>query len=430
MNSSGRTFVGFGFGPIQGGLFLLEACRSGNFSRLAVAEVDADLVDAVHRGGNRYTVNVAHADRIERISVEGVELYNPTDSGQRRRLIDAVAEAAEMATALPSVSSYDVGGPTSVAAVIGEGLVRRQRSVPTVLYAAENHNHAAERLAEAVGRHCPSDARARLQTLNTVIGKMSGLIDDSDTIARLGLATLAPGLSRAILVEAFNQILVSRAVEPARRGIEVFIEKSDLLPFEEAKLYGHNAVHALIGYLAERKGLTTMADATADAWIMSVARKAFIDESGAALIRRHADLADELFTPEGYRAYADDLLERMACPFLNDRVRRVTRDHVRKLGYSDRLFGTMRLALEADLQPTNLALGSGAAVLSLIARPDELDAPLQSLPRSAAELTKRSLADLLLEIWGQDAGAHAKALIDLTWRALQTLAGPQRKPDD
>ena len=42
-----HVFVGFGFGPIQSGLFLNEAFQSGNFSRLVVAEIDQNLVDAV-----------------------------------------------------------------------------------------------------------------------------------------------------------------------------------------------------------------------------------------------------------------------------------------------------------------------------------------------------------------------------------------------
>lgn len=42
-----RTFVGIGFGPIQSGLFLLEAHRSGNFDRLVVAEIVPEIVDAV-----------------------------------------------------------------------------------------------------------------------------------------------------------------------------------------------------------------------------------------------------------------------------------------------------------------------------------------------------------------------------------------------
>ena len=52
------------------------------------------------------------------------------------------------------------------------------------------------------------------------------------------------------MVEEFNEILVSRCdISDFRPGIEIFIEKEDLLPFKEAKLYGHKAIHALMGYL-------------------------------------------------------------------------------------------------------------------------------------------------------------------------------------
>jgi len=43
----GKTFVGFGFGAIQGGLFLPEAYRSGNFSRLVVSEIDSATVEQI-----------------------------------------------------------------------------------------------------------------------------------------------------------------------------------------------------------------------------------------------------------------------------------------------------------------------------------------------------------------------------------------------
>jgi len=46
-----RTFVGFGFGPIQAGLFCLEAQQSGAFDRLVVAEVAPALVAALRRAG-------------------------------------------------------------------------------------------------------------------------------------------------------------------------------------------------------------------------------------------------------------------------------------------------------------------------------------------------------------------------------------------
>jgi mannitol-1-phosphate/altronate dehydrogenase len=306
--------------------------------------------------------------------------------------------------------------------MIAEGLAARKAPLPTIVYAAENHNHAAEILAERVASHAPADKRAGFQTLNTVIGKMSGVITDAATIARMRLETITPKTPRAILVEEFSRILISRIAQADfRRGIEVFVEKADLLPFEEAKLYGHNAIHALIAYLADLVGLETIADAGRDAWIMSTAREAFLDESGAALVKRHDALGDELFTADGYRAYADDLLDRMVRPTLNDLVSRVGRDHARKLAYDDRLYGTMRLAMEYGVTPRCLALGAAAGVLSFVKRRDETPTVPGSLPAAAADLTHARLAALLHELWGAKADARATAMIDLTWAALGEL---------
>ena len=417
-----KTFVGFGFGPIQSGLMLFEANASGNFRRFVVAEIDAELVAAVRSNGGRYTVNVASSRGIDRHTVEGVELFNPTQPDERQNIIEAVAEADEMATCLPSVEYYQAGGPTSAAGMIAEGLRRRRGHRPAILYAAENHNRAAEILTGHLANDVPPDRLAQLQALNTVIGKMSGVITDPCQIERIGLATITPTCPRAVLVEQFNRILISSVTWPDyHRGIDVFIEKDDLLPFEEAKLYGHNAVHALIAYLADLKGLDTMVQAGRDENIMRIARQAFLDESGAALIRRHQGLNDSLFTPEGYRDYADDLLQRMVNPFLNDQVRRGTRDTVRKLGYEDRLYGTMRLAIDYGLTPRDLALGAAAAVVSMIKRRDDVGRPVPHLPACPDELTKDVLDRLLRGLWGEKIDRHATALIDLTWGALDQL---------
>ena len=53
-----RTFVGFGFGPIQAGLFILEAVRSENFGRIVVGEVLPELVQAIRENGGRFAINV------------------------------------------------------------------------------------------------------------------------------------------------------------------------------------------------------------------------------------------------------------------------------------------------------------------------------------------------------------------------------------
>jgi mannitol-1-phosphate 5-dehydrogenase len=427
-----KTFVGFGFGPIQSALFLYEAFRSGRFSRFVIAEVDAGIVQAVRSAGGRYTLNLACPDRIEQDTVAGVELYHPGVAEDRQRILAAIAESDELATSLPSVSYFDDGGPASVARLLAEGLSRRTRSHPTIVYTAENHNHAAELLQEAVRRCCVPGALQNVQFLNTVIGKMSGVISDPATCARLNLAPMTPGWPKAVLVEEFNRILITQIALPGFvRGIDVFVEKPELLPFEEAKLYGHNAIHALIGYLAARRGLTAMSDAAAHPDIMAVARAAFLEESGAALIRRHGSLGDPLFTPAGYAAYADDLLSRMVRPTLNDLIVRVTRDPVRKLGYDDRLFGTMRLALAGGLRPVNLARGAAAAVLALLGQWDSLGPAFAGRTRPALPLSRSSLDQLLRSVWSAEPGPDAPTLVDLTCEGLGSVPhGPSNSHFD
>ena len=133
-----RTFVGFGFGAIQGGLFLPEAFGSGNFSRLVVSEIEAEVVAALRDAGGSYSCNVAGATAIETVHVEGVEIFNPLVEEDRTALVQAIAEATELASALPSFTLFEVG-EASVAKLLAQGLAEKLKhaSLPDcVVYAA------------------------------------------------------------------------------------------------------------------------------------------------------------------------------------------------------------------------------------------------------------------------------------------------------
>jgi len=383
-----RTFVGFGFGPIQAGLFLYEAFRSGAFGRLVVAEVMPDIVAAAREAGGRFSVNIAHSDRIEIAQVGPSEIEDPGSECGQRRMVEAVTEAEEIATAVPSVQFYASPGPGSIHRLLAQGLRRKADTggPRAIVYAAENQNHAAEILEARVLEEIPENERgrvsARVRFLNTVIGKMSGVVSDPDEIKSQGLATVTPGAHRAFLVEAFNRILISRirfgggADGPAfERGIKVFEEKDELLPFEEAKLYGHNATHALAAYVGAVRGVEQLADLSRYPDILTFLRAAFVQESGGALVRRHTG-KDPLFTREGFGKYADDLLARMVNPFLHDSVKRVGRDPQRKLGWDDRLVGTLRAALEQGIKPSRFAFGAAAALAALDRNTLETDLPV------------------------------------------------------
>ena len=370
-----HQFVGFGFGPIQGGLFAKEAFQSGNFTRIVVAEVDAQLVDAVRANNGSYYVNVAKADGIETLKVDNVELLNPNVAGDKEILLEVLAESTEIATCLPSVDFYEAGIESSPASLIAGGL-KNSRAEATIIYTAENNNQAAEILEQAVIEKIGTLSQKRVQYLNTVIGKMSRVVADPAEIEKSKLATIAPGINRAFLVEEFNRILVSRTqISDFTPGIEVFIEKDDLLPFEEAKLFGHNAIHTLLGFIGEARGATSMSELKKDQAVMQIARLAFLDECGRALVKKYAHLRDELFTEAGVKDYAEDLLERMTNPYLADTVARAGRDAVRKLAVTGRIFGTMSLALEYGIEPKNMAIGAMAGIAVLLQKAKEYNLP-------------------------------------------------------
>jgi mannitol-1-phosphate 5-dehydrogenase len=162
---------------------------------------------------------------------------------------------------------------------------------------------------------------------------------------------------------------------PFVRGLAVFEEKADLQPFEEAKLYGHNAVHALAAYLGIVCGATTLAQVGEWPGMAAFLRAALVDESGGALLHKYAGI-DPLFTPDGFAAAADDLLARMFNPYLRDTTARVGRDPARKLGWDDRLAGAMRLARAAGIMPARYAMGVAAALAMLEAEGDLAGDPI------------------------------------------------------
>ena len=299
-------------------------------------------------------------------------LFRSASEPDRQRLVEAIAEAEEIGTAIPSVEHYVSAKPASIHSILAAGLSQKaDRGGPrAIVYAAENHNHAAEILESQVWNEIHEShrgaARSQVRFVNTVIGKMSQVVSDPAEIKARGLVTIAPDFPRAFLVESFNRILISRVRfdETFHRGIAVFEEKDDLLPFEEAKLYGHNATHALAGYIGALVGVQRVMDLREMPGIISFLRAAFIEDSGEALIRKHPGI-DALFTREGYCQYADDLLERMTNPFLMDTIERVTRDPERKLGWNDRLIGTMRVAVANGVQPRRYAFGVAAALVAM-----------------------------------------------------------------
>lgn len=382
-----RRLVGLGFGAIQAGLFVYEAQRTGGYAPPLVIDVQADLVTGLRADRGFARVNIARTDRVEATELGPMMVADASDAADRAVIIEAIAAADEVASALPSVAFYRGERATSPHRLLADALRLRTRTTPLMVFCAENHRSAAALLEAAVldavepGER--DEIRVRARFVDTVIGKMSGVITERAEVAERGLATITPALPSAFLVEAFDRILVSRA-DPggiAKPGMDVLREVDDLAPFEDAKLLGHNATHALGAFLGQLLDVPLYADLRGVPGAMAFLRSAFIEESGAALIDRYAGV-DPLFSPSGYAEFADDLLRRMVNPYLADTIERAARDPVRKLGWDDRLVGLIRLGLAHDIPMPRYAMGAAAG--------------LEVLRRRGADGTD---ADMLIDLW-------------------------------
>lgn len=416
-----HVFTGFGFGPIQGGLFAKEAFGSGNFKRIVISEIDQKLVDAVKADSGSYYVNVARTDGIEAIRIDNIELLNPTLDSDRKKLLKILADSTEIVTSLPSVNIYEVGRDSSVSSLISAAITGN-RATAKIIYTAENNNTAAEILKKTVSTKTGSHITENIQFLNTVIGKMSRVVTDVEEIKQSGLKPIARGIDRAFLVEEFNHILVTKTdIKGFTPGIKVFVEKANLLPFEEAKLFGHNAIHALLAYLGYAKGYSRMAELKNDPQIMQIARDAFINESGKALIKKYADLNDSLFTESGYKYFAEDLLERITNQYLGDTVARAGRDIVRKLGLNDRIFGTMATVIENGVEPVNMAMGALAGIKWLVDGVEKVNLPEKSKFASWQALTDKQIADTLNWLWDGKTNRFSGQIVGYVCKAKDSL---------
>jgi len=158
-----------------------------------------------------------------------------------------------------------------------------------------------------------------------------------------------------------------------------------------------------------------------DQEIMQIGRAAFLQECGVALITKYTFLGDELFSEAGFRVSAEDLLERMTNPYLGDTVVRVVRDAVRKLGLNGRIFGTMQLALEYGIEPTNMALGAMAGIAVLLEKADENNLPGDLRFGDWRKLNDSKIEKIVNWLWTGQTSKYTGQLIKYVQNARKRL---------
>ena len=114
----------------------------------------------------------------------------------------------------------------------------------------------------------------------------------------------------------------------------------------------------------------------------------------------------------------------MLNPFLHDTVERVTRDTARKLGWDDRLIGTMRSVLENGVEPRGYAPGAAAAVAKMwpetLRESAEVQSVLQELWKGPKTGDKAIIASIVSELQTLHAWCK-RGFQDLTLKVLWSL---------
>lgn len=129
----------------------------------------------------------------------------------------------------------------------------------------------------------------------------------------------------------------------------------DLIAYVERKLFTLNTGHAITAYLGFLAGYKTVDESIKDEKIATIV-KAAMQESGQGLVKKHGlDL-------EAHYKYIDKILNRFKNPYLNDDVKRVGREPLRKLSAKDRLVNPLMTAKSYGISVDNLIIGVGAAL--------------------------------------------------------------------
>ncbi len=331
---SEKIFLGIGCGPIQTGIFVAGASK-GNFDKIVIAEVNPVMVEAIRKAGS-ITVNTSNAKGIVTNTYDKVEIYNPSVAEDLEILKDYASKAIAINTALPATKFYQFCVPW-----LKEGF-KRTPDAQRYVYTSENSTTAADDFKNTMAEDFPNT-----YYLDTVIGKMSKIFKIAENPE---LPPLAPGLDAGHLVEEFCTIYTTNAPGIENVGIVGLYPKKDIYPFEEAKLYGHNASHFALGMMAKARKCTYMSEVAAFPEAMQEVKDLLINECGAALCKKFAGV-DDYFKVEVFNAWAEELIERMVSPNLADSVDRIIRDLDRKLSWNDRSIGAIRMCLSQGVYP-------------------------------------------------------------------------------
>lgn len=310
-------------------------------SGFEVTFVDANntVVELINELKN-YTVHVLDNEKRDE-KVENVSALNINDE----KLMDEILEADIMTTAV------GVNILSKIAETLAKGIKNRlaKRVEKNLnIIACENAVGASEVLKEEIFKYLTEEEK---ETVDKYVGFPNSSVD-----------RIVPPVSEKmenpldVVVENYYEWNVDRngfrGEIPEINGMNL---TGNLIAYVERKLFTLNTGHAITAYLGNLRGYKTIEESINDNEIYEVVYHAMV-ESGDGLVKKYD------FDREAHLKYIDKIIARFKNPYLQDDIKRVGREPIRKLSKGDRLVKPLLNSMSYGISTENLLLGVGAVL--------------------------------------------------------------------
>lgn len=377
--------VHFGAGNIGRGFIGQVLNRAGY--EITFVDVQDRIVESLQRDQS-YDVILADESQ-RRTSVNGVTALHSGEDADA--VIEKLANADLITTAVgPNVLP-------AISEILAKGLAERVHAdaPPVNVIACENMVGGSEALRGYVMQH--ADVREAED-----IGRVTGF--PNSAVDRIVPEQSSESLD--VTVEPFYEWVVEASrIIGERPPVEGITYVEDLASYIERKLFTVNTGHAATAYLGYSQGIRNIAESIEDESVLAQV-SGVLEETGRLLVAKHG------FDEREHGEYKQKILSRFRNPYISDRVTRVARTPIRKLGREERLVSPAVQLLERGDEPVHLA-GVIATVLRYDDKEDDEAVELQEMIRLQGERSAlgrctglaedHALVDLVLENTGEDA---------------------------
>jgi len=324
---TGKKAVHFGGGNIGRG-FVAEFLHNSGYE-VVFLDVVAPLIKSLQDTPS-YTVTEIGEDGTKEFTIDNYRAINSRE--------DEASAVAEIETADVITCAVGPNILKFIAPVIAKGLDGRKKDTPAAVIACENMVGGTDALkgfvVEKISEDTKSNLHSKARFANSAIDR---IVPHQPANAGLN-----------VLIEKFFEWCVEvkpfEGNPPDIKGVH-FVE--DLKPYIERKLFTVNTSHATAAYYGTQMKIPTIDKAMANDVVHEKVRLALKDT--AALII-HAHSIDEAEQND----YVEKIIKRISNPALEDKVERVGRAPLRKLGRHERFINPASQLEAEGLSYSNL----------------------------------------------------------------------------